>query len=248
MTTTKKLSRNFDIKDVFIILAFQLDHDPVVVSKAVAKRTGKTATAKVVIGHLNALYKASEDGDLAPGSFNKISDGSSYHLTADAWIDFLDLYVADSKLWDWNDYRTKIASIAMAKDPDGVLRVTERDIPFMVGVPALIEQGKARDIRKEKMKDLAENSNFFGTLKKREDFFVKVLRKINKPDYSIYELIDRSGNLGMFFSSDRDNLGLEENDCALIRMTPKEHTKSTFHGGCITKFNRIKVLQNVGSK
>ena len=98
------------------------------------------------------------------------------------------------------------------------------------------------------MKDLAEKSEFVGTLKKRDDFFFKVLRKINKPDYSIYELIDRSGNLGMFFSSDRDNLGLNENDCALIRMTPNEHEKSNYHGGCVTKFNRPKVLQNVGSK
>ena len=245
---TKKLSRNFDIKDVFIILAFQLDHDPIVVSKAVAARTGKTATAKIVIGHLNALYKAREDGDIAPGSFNKISDGSGYHLTADAWIDWLDLYVADPKLWNWNDYRTKIASIAMTKDPDGVLRVTERDIPFMVGVPALVEQGKASETRKEEMKKLAENSEFVGTLKKREDFFFKVLRKVRKPTFSIYELIDRNGNLGMFFSSDTESLGLEENDCALIRMTPKEHEVSNYHGGRVTKFNRIKVLQNVGSK
>lgn len=255
MTTTKKLSRNFDIFDVFVLLAFELDHDPIVVGKSNARRTGRTPTAKKVIDNLNALYKKREDGEIPAGQYGKITLSNSkpkvtskYKTCAWNWNAFLDTFIADPKLWNWSEYRTKIAGIAMAKDPDGVLRVTERNIAYMVGVPALIDQKKAKDNRKEKMKALAENSNFFGTLKKRDDFFVKVLNKVTKSSYSIYELIDRSGNLGMFFSNDSDNLGLNVDDCALLRMTPKEHVKSTYHGGCVTKFNRPKVLQNVGSK
>jgi hypothetical protein len=37
------------------------------------------------------------------------------------------------------------------------------------------------------------------------------------------------------------------NDCFLARMTPKRHAVSSYHGGKETQFNRVKVLQNVGS-
>ena len=61
----------------------------------------------------------------------------------------------------------------------------------------------------------------------------------------IYKVKDRKGNLGVFFSSDGDLASVD--DCFLAKMTPKRQSVSDYHGGKETVFNRVKVLQNVGT-
>ena len=86
-----------------------------------------------------------------------------------------------------------------------------------------------------------------GKIKKRADFFVKLVGKNYSDNVGcyIYKVKDRKGNLGVFFSSDGDLAKVD--DCFLAKMTPKRQGVSDYHGGKETVFNRVKVLQNVGT-
>jgi hypothetical protein len=130
-------------------------------------------------------------------------------------------------------------------------QITKSDFGFV----ACVFETMAREEFKKKARGKAEDEGmlskeYIGEIKKRGDFFVKLLR-VNYNDNlgcHIYNVKDRKGNLGLFFSSDSPgDLGLSVEDCFLARMTPKRHSVSNYHGGKETVFNRIKVLQNVGS-
>jgi hypothetical protein len=130
-------------------------------------------------------------------------------------------------------------------------QITKSDFGFV----ACVFETMAREEFKKKARAVAEEKGFLskeyiGKIKKRGDFFVKLL-KVNYNDKlgcHIYNVKDRKGNLGLFFSNDSpSDLGLALEDCFLARMTPKRHSVSNYHGGKETVFNRIKVLENVGS-
>jgi len=129
--------------------------------------------------------------------------------------------------------------------------ITKSDFGFV----ACVFETMAREEFKKKAREVAEtqgdlSKDYIGEIKKRGDFFVKLL-KVNynhNLGCHIYNVKDRKGNLGLFFSSDSPgDLGLNVEDCFLARMTPKRHSVSNYHGGKETVFNRVKVLQNVGS-
>jgi hypothetical protein len=129
--------------------------------------------------------------------------------------------------------------------------ITKSDFGFV----ACVFETMAREEIKKKARGKAEDEGmlskeYIGEIKKRDDFFVKLL-KVNYNSTTgchIYNVKDRKGNLGSFFSnSDPKDMGLTVEDCFLARMTPKRHAVSSYHGGKETQFNRVKVLQNVGS-
>ena len=63
--------------------------------------------------------------------------------------------------------------------------------------------------------------------------------------------MDQKGNLGVIFGNeleDADGRVVVDGDCFLARMTPKRHSISEYHRGKETIFNRVKILQNVGTK
>lgn len=115
---------------------------------------------------------------------------------------------------------------------------------------AMVNSWISRAKKEEKKKEFQERyakSEFIGSLKIRGEFFVKVIEIINKDWGSIWKLVDVDDKLGFFFTNASKALNAEVNDCILIKATPIAHEISEYHGLPETKFNRIKILDNVGS-
>ena len=125
--------------------------------------------------------------------------------------------------------------------------ITKSDFGFIACVYSTMERTAGREKNKEVAKEAASTSEYMGSVKKRAEFFVKLVDKKYSDSIGcyIYNVKDQKGNLGVFFSSDADLAKLE--DCFLAKMTPKRHSVNNYHGGKETVFNRVKVVQNVGA-
>ena len=165
----------------------------------------------------------------------------------------IDAVVWLAKLSPTNEFYQSLVNLNtggyMSKASPG--EITKSDFGFV----ACVFETMAREEIKKKARGKAEDEGmlskeYIGEIKKRDDFFVKLL-KVNynaSLGCHIYNVKDQKGNLGLFFSNDSPaDLGLSLDDCFLARMTPKRHTVSNYHGGKETVFNRIKILDNVGS-
>lgn len=124
--------------------------------------------------------------------------------------------------------------------------ITKSDFGFVACVWATMEREVNWKKKQDDLKAASANSDYIGKLKKRAEFFVKLIGKKYSDNVGcyIYNVKDRKGNLGVFFSSDSDLA--EVNDCFLAKMTPKRHSVNDYHGGKETVFNRVKVVDNVG--
>jgi hypothetical protein len=125
--------------------------------------------------------------------------------------------------------------------------ITKSDFGFVACVYSTMERAEVREVKKAEAKEAASNSAYMGSIKKRAEFFVKLIGKKYSDNVGcyIYKVKDQKGNLGVFFSSDADLAKVE--DCFLAKMTPKRHSVNDYHGGKETVFNRVKVVQNVGA-
>ena len=106
------------------------------------------------------------------------------------------------------------------------------------------------------MDDIVADSEYIGELEKRDEFFVKLIDKINRDDYIMYKCITKDHNLCLFYKSVSASNGLtrmenefeiELGDCFLIRATPVKHEESEYDSGArMTRFNRVGFVQNYG--
>ena len=82
---------------------------------------------------------------------------------------------------------------------------------------------------------------------KRDDLFLKLVKKISKPDYTMHFMEDRNGRKAMFYNY--KGVEIKEGECALLKATIAEHRRSKFDNGApLTYLNRVTVCQNRGSK
>ena len=88
--------------------------------------------------------------------------------------------------------------------------------------------------------------DYIGTLKEKGEFFVKLVKIIEKGDYKIHRIVDRNGNRGFFYNFNGSEIN--ENECFLMKATVARHTISTYDSGKDTYFNRVTVIINHGSK
>ena len=125
--------------------------------------------------------------------------------------------------------------------------ICKSDFGFIACAYSTMERVNVRAVNQAEAKEAASTSEYMGSLKKRADFFVKLvgLNYSDNVGCYIYKIQDRKGNLGVFFSSDGDLAKVD--DCFLAKMTPKRQGVSDYHGGKETVFNRVKVIQNVGA-
>jgi len=142
----------------------------------------------------------------------------------------------------------KLLSGGYSRVKDG--EITKSDFGFVACVYSTMTRDQEKKKARAEAEDAGLKSNeYIGTIKKRDDFFVKLMKIGYSQNFGchVYNVVDRKGNLGSFFSNDSpEALGLSLNDCFLARMTPKRQERSSYHGGKETQFNRVKVLQNVG--
>ena len=136
-------------------------------------------------------------------------------------------------------YEFKVRNIYSA------IQVADKDIPLAVSTIGMYD----RSLQKKKMDDIIADSVYVGELEKRDEFFVKLIDKINRDDYIMYKCITKEHNLCIFTKSinSSPNFEVELGDCFLIKATPKEHNISQYDSGAkITKFNRVTFIKNYG--
>jgi len=90
--------------------------------------------------------------------------------------------------------------------------------------------------------------DYLGPVKtKRDDLFLKLVKKVSKPDYTMHFLEDRHGRKAMFYNY--KGVEIKKDDCVLLKATIAEHRTNRYDGGKpLTYLNRVTVRQNMGSK
>ena len=82
---------------------------------------------------------------------------------------------------------------------------------------------------------------------KRDDLFLKLVKKISKPTYTMHFMEDRNGRKAMFYNY--KGVEIKKDECCIIKATIAEHRRQKFGAGePLTYLNRVIVRQNMGSK
>ena len=206
------------------------------ISKKASAESGRQPTAVTLGTWLNS-----------PSSTAPVTEDADRTAAAEAMV-WLDALAAGGTLGAaGTSFDASMASLSVGgyrKVAPGM--ITKSDFGFVACVYSTMEREGLREAKKAEAKEAASTSDFIGKLKKRAEFFVKLVGKnySNNVGCYIYKIKDRKGNLGVFFSSDSDLA--EVDDCFLAKMTPKHHGVNNYHGGKETVFNRVVVVQNVG--
>ena len=89
---------------------------------------------------------------------------------------------------------------------------------------------------------------YLGPVKTRSDkLFLKLVRKVSKPDYTMHFMEDRHGRKAMFYNY--KGVEIKKDDCVLLKATIAEHRRYKFGAGvALTYLNRVTVRRNIGSK
>ena len=82
---------------------------------------------------------------------------------------------------------------------------------------------------------------------KRDDLFLKLVKKISKPAYTMHFMEDRNGRKAMFYNY--KGVEIKQDECCILKATIAEHRRSKFDNGKpLTYLNRVTVRRNMGSK
>ena len=135
------------------------------------------------------------------------------------------------------DYYDRLKEVYQKDD------VTYKEVAMVVSALAFFNNPK---MSSNDYQDLIGNSKYIGELKKRDNFFVKLLNEtfLRKQNCFVYKFITRDGDLGFFFKGKA--LDITSGDCFLFKGTPIEHSVSSYDKVPTTKFNRVAFLENHG--
>ena len=89
---------------------------------------------------------------------------------------------------------------------------------------------------------------YLGPVKTRSDkLFLKLVKKISKPDYTMHFMEDRYGRKAMFYNY--KGVEIKKDECCILKATIAEHRRSKFDNGKpLTYLNRVTVRKNLGTK
>ena len=89
---------------------------------------------------------------------------------------------------------------------------------------------------------------YLGPVKTRSDkLFLKLVKKVSKPEYTMHFMEDRHGRKAMFYNY--KGVEIKKDECVLLKATIAEHRRQKFGAGePLTYLNRVTVLRNMGSK
>ena len=90
--------------------------------------------------------------------------------------------------------------------------------------------------------------DYLGPVKtKKDDLFLKLVKRVRKPDYTMHFMEDRNGRKAMFYNY--KGVEIKQDECVLLKATIAEHRISKFDNGKpLTYLNRVTVVRNLGSK
>ena len=89
--------------------------------------------------------------------------------------------------------------------------------------------------------------DFLGPIKSKPELFLKLVKKLSKPEYVMHFMEDRNGRKAMFYNY--KGVEIKQGDCVLIKATIAEHRRNKYDDGKpLTYLNRVTVIRNMGSK
>jgi len=82
---------------------------------------------------------------------------------------------------------------------------------------------------------------------KKDDLFLKLVKRVRKPDYTMHFMEDRNGRKAMFYNY--KGVEIKQDECCILKATIAEHRRSKFDNGKpLTYLNRVTVHRNLGTK
>ena len=88
---------------------------------------------------------------------------------------------------------------------------------------------------------------FLGEVKTKPELFLKLVRKISKPQYTMHMMEDRNGRKAMFYNY--KGVEFKEGDCVKLKATIAEHRVNKYDNNApLTYLNRVTILANRGTK
>ena len=89
---------------------------------------------------------------------------------------------------------------------------------------------------------------YLGPVKtKRDDLFLKLVKRVKKPDYTMHFMEDRYGRKAMFYNY--KGVEIKQDECCILKATIAEHRRSKFDNGApLTYLNPVTVRKNLGTK
>ena len=89
---------------------------------------------------------------------------------------------------------------------------------------------------------------YLGPVKtKRDDLFLKLVKRVKKPDYTMHFMEDRYGRKAMFYNY--KGVEIKQDECCILKATIAEHRRSKFDNGKpLTYLNRVTIRRNMGTK
>ena len=89
--------------------------------------------------------------------------------------------------------------------------------------------------------------DYLGPVKtKKDDLFLKLVKRVRKPDSTMHFMEDRNGRKAMFYNY--KGVEIKQDECCILKATIAEHRRSKFDNGKpLTYLNRVTVVRNLGS-
>ena len=87
---------------------------------------------------------------------------------------------------------------------------------------------------------------YLGDIKTKPELFLKLVKKISKPEYTMHFMEDRNGRRAMFYNY--KGVEIKKDDCVLLKATIAEHRYDRYNKTPLTYLNRVTVRKNLGSK
>ena len=88
--------------------------------------------------------------------------------------------------------------------------------------------------------------NYLAPIKTKKEFFLKLVKRVVKPDFTMNFMEDRNGRKAMFYNYKGEPF--EEDECVLLKATVIEHRISRYDKGePLTYLNRVTIVKNMGT-
>ena len=87
---------------------------------------------------------------------------------------------------------------------------------------------------------------YLGDIKTKPELFLKLVKKISKPEYTMHFMEDRNGRRAMFYNY--KGVEIKRDECVLLKATIAEHRYDRYNKTPLTYLNRVTVLKNLGTK
>ena len=89
--------------------------------------------------------------------------------------------------------------------------------------------------------------DYLGPVGTKPELFLKLVKKVSKPEYTMHFMEDRNGRKAMFYNY--KGVEIKQDECCILKATIAEHRRSKFDNGKpLTYLNRVTVVRNLGTK